>query len=134
MMRWELLILYPVLATALYYLGARARITYALWSRYPPWLDHWASCSACSGAWYTAVLAMIFGWWRGWEFFGLSLKNPAFVVVALLWGTVTTPLLAYLHTFALVAMQDPSPQDPQGPSPPEDQDAARSAQSTAKPE
>lgn len=41
------LILYPMLTTALYYLGARAMITKFIWSRYPKWLDKFMLCSAC---------------------------------------------------------------------------------------
>lgn len=46
------LVVYPLVTTALYYLGAWALITRWLWSRYPPVLGALMTCAACSGFWY----------------------------------------------------------------------------------
>ena len=43
---------FPVLTAVFYYLSARATITEPLWRRYPPALDRFLSCAACSGFWY----------------------------------------------------------------------------------
>ena len=43
------LFIYPLICTALYYLGAHAAITQWLWSRYPKWLDELTMCAACAG-------------------------------------------------------------------------------------
>lgn len=54
------LILYALLTTALYYLGARALLTEQLWSLYPPRFDSFMKCPACSGAWYGGAVALAF--------------------------------------------------------------------------
>lgn len=54
-----LLVLFPLVTTALYYLFARAQITQRLWTRYPAWLDSMAKCPACSGFWLGLVVASV---------------------------------------------------------------------------
>jgi hypothetical protein len=57
----ETLALYAILSAALFYLGSRALITRALWSRYPPRLAAFMDCSACTGFWWGLILAIAFG-------------------------------------------------------------------------
>jgi hypothetical protein len=55
----EVLFVYSLLTSALFYLGSRAKITQVLWSKYPPWLASWADCAACSGAWYGFAVGLV---------------------------------------------------------------------------
>ena len=57
----SVLVLYALLTTSAYYLGARAVLTRPLWSRYPGWLDALMGCAACAGAWYGAAGALALG-------------------------------------------------------------------------
>jgi hypothetical protein len=100
-------VLYPLLTTMLYYLGARAMITQWLWSRYPPRLDHFMMCSACSGVWYGAGVAAVGSYSFGVGVGGLP-KLAGIVVVALASG-VWTPLLAALHHMALTYLSPEAP-------------------------
>jgi hypothetical protein len=90
-------LLYPLLTTMLYYLGARAMITQWLWSRYPARVDHFMMCAACSGVWYGAAVTAIHG-------YGLNGWSPTIggVIAVALASGVWTPLLAALHHKALL--------------------------------
>lgn len=55
----DILIIYALLTSAMFYLGSRALITKWVWSRYPKWLARWADCSACSGAWYGLAVGIL---------------------------------------------------------------------------
>lgn len=55
------LLLYAVIATALWYLGSRAVITRALWSRYPTRFASFMDCPACVGFWWGLILALVAG-------------------------------------------------------------------------
>lgn len=97
-------VLYPVLGAVVYSLGAWAVLTYPLWSRYPPKVLEWARCPACSGTWYTAGIALLFGEVGGWRCFGLPGRGwwgVGTAVLAGLWGYYLVPLLAAIHLRAL---------------------------------
>lgn len=53
----EVLLVYSLLTSAMFYLGSRAVITSWLWSKYSPKLARWADCAACSGAWYGFIIS-----------------------------------------------------------------------------
>ena len=57
--------LYALLSAALFYLGSRALITKAIWSRYPPGLAGFMDCAACIGFWWGFALSLWFGGVRG---------------------------------------------------------------------
>lgn len=58
------LVLYTLLATAFYFLGARTLVTGWLWLRYPPRLAYFMDCAMCTGFWYGVGLA--FAGRAGW--------------------------------------------------------------------
>lgn len=53
------LLLYAAIATALWYLGSRALITRAIWTRYPHSLATFMDCPACTGFWWGLILAIL---------------------------------------------------------------------------
>lgn len=53
-----MLVLYAMLATSFWYLGSRALVTRALWTRYPRWLATFMDCPACTGFWWGLILAL----------------------------------------------------------------------------
>jgi hypothetical protein len=117
------LVLYPLLTTALYYLGAKAMITSPLWSRYPPWLDSFLSCAACAGTWYGALVAVVVGLPLDLDVGALSSRawSTPFLVAGA--SMVWTPLVAALHVHAIgmiegqiVASGDPDPDGGEGAS------------------
>jgi hypothetical protein len=88
------LVLYVTLSAAAYYLVARAKITEALWSRYPPALEYWALCAACSGFAYGVVAALVVGRPLGLDFLGLDGRTWYTPLAAGLASMVWTPVLA----------------------------------------
>jgi hypothetical protein len=94
------IILYPLLTTALYYLASQALITEFLWSHYPPKLDSFMSCPACTGFWY-GLLCGALGWWLRLPYLGLDPRHFATPVLIGLSSIVWTPLLSNLHTRAM---------------------------------
>ena len=100
------LLLYPLLTTAAYYLGARALVTRFLWSRYPVWLDSFMLCSACSGFWY-GLGAGIYGRFYGVDFLGLPARDLSTPLVIAFCSTVWTPLVSALHATALDRLGEP---------------------------
>jgi hypothetical protein len=100
----ETLLLYAFLTTASHYLGARAVITRAIWSRYPKWLDGFMLCAACAGTWYGFLVGML-GWWLRLPFLGLS--GRLWVTPILVGGCsmIWTPIVAYLHDTAMRRME-----------------------------
>lgn len=102
-------LIFPLLTVALYYLGARAKVTHWLWSRYPHWLDSFMVCAACSGFWYGVFIA-IFGGYYGLSFVGIDLTKPESVIIVGLCSLVWTPLLAWLHVSALEHLEMPPPE------------------------
>lgn len=102
------IVLYPLLTVALYYLGSRALITQWLWSRYPPRLDAFFLCAACSGFWYGAAVAALLGLGLDVPFLGLAGGAWSTIPIVATCSIVWTPLLAS----ALVrALADLSPGD-----------------------
>lgn len=100
----QTLILYPIVGYVLHYLLARAMITRALWSKYPPWLDTWTSCAACSGSWLTGFAALTLGIYRNWTFFDIAATNPISIILAIIWGMYWVPVLAHLHCWCMNAL------------------------------
>jgi hypothetical protein len=101
-------VLVPVLATVVWYLMAAATLTRPLWSRYPAWLESWATCPACAPTWYGAAIAAVFEHFRHWVFFGVA--GWASWVLAGLWCTFFCPLLAErLYTTMRAMHPDPEP-------------------------
>ena len=70
------IILYPLICVALYYLGSQALITEFLWGRYPPKLDAFMSCPACTGFWF-GLLCSGLGWWLQIPFLSLDPRHFA---------------------------------------------------------
>jgi hypothetical protein len=98
------IVLYMLLTTALYYLGARAMITKPLWSRYPTWLDYYTMCAACSGFLYGVAVALAIGWTQDMPFLGLSGRFWVTPIVVGLGSLVWTPILADFQVRALLQL------------------------------
>lgn len=96
-------VLYPLFCAALYYLGAHAKATQFLWSRYPAWLDRLTMCAACSGFWYGIACGAL-GWQLDAEFLGLPARSVPTVAAVGLCSLVWTPLLAVAHLWALATL------------------------------
>jgi hypothetical protein len=94
---FAILLLYALLTTAFYYLGARAKLTQWLWSRYPKRLDTFMMCSACSGFWYGIGVGFGIGWWRELPFLGLPGRLWITSIVIGLCSMVWTPILSTVH-------------------------------------
>ena len=90
-------VLVPILATVVWYLASMATITRWLWSRYPDWLDSWATCPACSGTWYSVAVY----WILGRPLFDFPARSLAGTVACGLTGTFFVPLLAWALAAAL---------------------------------
>jgi hypothetical protein len=95
------IVLYVLLGTACYYLGSRAEITEPLWQRAPERLYRFLVCPACSGFWYTAAWAAIFGYAYRWPLLGLAGNSVIAIPIAGLLGLVLVPLMAWLHIRAM---------------------------------
>jgi hypothetical protein len=98
------LLLYALLTTAAYYLAYRAMITQFLWRRYPPWLDYYLGCAACSGFLYGGVCALAIGWTQDLPFLGLEGRSWLTPIVSGLGSMIWTPILADLHIRALLQL------------------------------
>jgi hypothetical protein len=89
------LLVYALLTSSLYYLGSRALITRAVWSRYPRKIAAFMDCAACSGFWYgLAVSLVIDPPWRDWY---------GHLIVALC-SITWTPVVAGLMQHSLQAL------------------------------
>jgi hypothetical protein len=91
-----------LLTTGLYYLGAWAKITEPMWSRYPQRLVPFMECAACTGMWYGIAVGLA-GWYLGLPFLGLSSQQqaPLYACVVGLCSMVWTPPAAWLLLRAL---------------------------------
>jgi len=82
------LIYIALLSAACFYLGSRALITRALWSRYPTWLAGFMDCPACTGFWYGLGWAITLD-----QCFGVFVLEPssplAYIVVGLMMIALT---------------------------------------------
>ncbi len=94
------IIIYPLICCALFYLGAQATITGFLWGRYPPRLDAFMSCPACTGFWYGAACAGL-GWWQDWPFLGLDGQHWLTPIIVGVCSIIWTPILSAKHTQAM---------------------------------
>lgn len=109
---------FPVLTAVFYYLGARAVITEPLWRRYPPRLDAFLSCAACSGFWYGLGLGVA-GWTQDVPFLGMTGWNtPILVGLMAIWWT---PVMAMVMERSLTWT---GPATPMGTVDPSDVDVA----------
>ena len=93
------LLVLVIVSTALWYSLGMALISRPLWSRYPAWLDAWATCPACSGTWYAAAAYAVLWRCTNGEILGVGGIGGIFVAGAA--GMVLTPLLAALLIRAL---------------------------------
>jgi hypothetical protein len=109
-----ILALYALLTTAAAYLGYRAMITKFLWSRYPPWLNYYMGCTACSGLLYGIAVAVAIGLPYDLPFLGLPGRSWVTIPVVGLGSMVWTPILAYVHVYALLGLGvgDPRAEEP----------------------
>lgn len=98
-----IVILYILLTSATYYLTAHARITSWLWRRYPPAVERFAQCAACSGAWYGFFWGVI-GAWQQWSFLGLPGRAPLTILMIGFGSVVWTPIVAHAQLHALHAL------------------------------
>lgn len=103
-------ILVPVLSTVTWYLLSAATLTSFIWSRYPPWLERFMICPACSGTWYGAGWSAVFYYVHGWKLFGLG--APWTIVYGSLWSMFFVPLLAWVFYRALSLFQENRHEDP----------------------
>lgn len=104
-------ILYPLLCACAYYLGAAAKITAWLWSRYPRGFDEFMVCPACSGFWYGLACAGVGAWLR-LDFLGLPPRSGYTWLLVALCAIVWTPLVSRLHLASLHYFQQDL--DPEG--------------------
>lgn len=98
-------VLYPIVSTAAYMLGARDLITRWIWSRYPKFLEKWALCAACSGTWYGLGLGAL-GYYERWPFLGLPGDSVITVLAVSAYAKTLTPILADKHITALINTSD----------------------------
>lgn len=105
------LLLFPLLTVALWHAGAVAKLTYPITRRFPRPLQEFMACAACSGFWFGALVNGM-GALLDLSFLGLPCRSwYAYPVVALASAT-WTPLGAWVHTRALLALDailDPPP-------------------------
>lgn len=92
-------VLYATLCTAAYYLMSRAKVTRWLWSRYPPTIEYWTLCAACSGFWYGLGCAGL-GAHFDWPFLGLTPDAWYTFLIVGLCTMVWTPILAFVMTYS----------------------------------
>ncbi len=81
-----------ILGTVLWYLVSQAEITTFLWSRYPRWFDDWASCPACSGTWFTALVALVLDV----PVLDYAARSWQALVLAGLWGCFWVPVASWV--------------------------------------
>lgn len=113
------LLLYTLLTTALYYLGARALITRWLWTRYPAWFDQFMDCAACVGFWWGFILAATIGRVAKLDLLMLPSWGLLTPIAAGLCTLVLTPIMAGLMHKGLQALGVAAPAETP-PLPPED--------------
>lgn len=102
-----IILVYALVTTTLWYLGARAVITRGLWSRYPTWLDRLTLCAACSGFWYGLAVGA-WGAWREVPFAGLPGDRFDTVIAIGLASAAWTPIGAWLVVRALTDLEPAS--------------------------
>lgn len=100
------LLLYPLLTAALFYLGSRAKITGWLWRRYPPAIASFMDCAACVGFWHGFLVECTFG--RVKDLLNIEAAEPLAVlnaaIVTGLCTLVLTPIVAFHMDAALLGL------------------------------
>ncbi len=109
--------LYILLTTAAYYLAVRAEVTRFLWTHYPPRLDRFLWCSACSGFWYGVVVAFAIGWTQDLPFLGLGGRFWLTPILVGLGSMIWTPIVANVHVNSLLQLGVADPQASSSGSP-----------------
>jgi len=97
-----------LITTALYYLGIQAKITHFLWERYPPALEEFMACPACTGFWWGVGCAGL-GYWQGWDFLCLASDNWLVFPLIGLCSIIWTPLLSRIHTMSMIYADPEAP-------------------------
>lgn len=93
---------YPLITAALFYLGSRAKITEAIWSRYPAPFARFMDCAACTGFWYGVIVQFIAGLGpRHLGFLGFEASDPMTPIIVGLCSLVWTPVFAALMMLGL---------------------------------
>lgn len=111
---------YPFITAAAFYLGSRAKITEALWSRYPKPFARFMDCAACAGFWYGLILQAIVGIGpQHLDFLGFTWQDPATPFIVGLCSLVWTPIIAAVMQSALdhlgsAVPADDEEEDPRG--------------------
>lgn len=113
------LALYALLTTATYYLLARAMVTRALWSKYPPWLDYYTSCAACSGFLYGLIVSVTVGRALDLPLLGLDPDAWFTPLAAGLGSMVWTPVVADAQIQALLRLGVGDPREAVADAPPD---------------
>lgn len=94
------LVLYPLLTAAAFYLGSRALVTEAIWSRYPARFAAFMDCAACAGTWYGLAVG-IAGAQIGLPFLGLPGAAWYVPLLVAACSMIWTPIVAAVHQAAL---------------------------------
>jgi hypothetical protein len=104
------ILIYPLLTTALFYLGARAKLTAPITRHLPGELNEVLACPACSGAWYGMACA-VFGFFTRTPFLGASAwwTLPVIALASMIW----TPMLAALQEASIYRLWSEPAQDQQ---------------------
>jgi hypothetical protein len=109
-------ILFSLLSASAYYLGSRAIITRAIWSRYPTWLVGFMDCSGCTGFWWGAIIAAVSGTWAPTSYLGMPTNKPIVWPLVGLCSIVLTPIAAGAMQRGLDALGVLSPEPEPEPS------------------
>lgn len=104
-----ILFLLPLITTALWYLGTRAVITQAIWSRYPLRVARFMDCAACAGFWWGVVAYSAMAWSNQAPY------TKGYVLGIGFSSMIWTPLLAFLHDRAMYGLGSAIWEPPTGP-------------------
>lgn len=101
------LVVLALCTSAMFHLGARAKITAWLHGRYPEWLSGFMNCAACAGTWYGVgvTLGLYYGFpsWLDADRSGPWWASPlGFALIGGAAGMVLTPMVAAVHERALM--------------------------------
>lgn len=91
-----LLVILPLLTSALFYLGSRAQITSWLWGRYPLGLARFMDCAACTGFWWGLILSLTLARHERLDLLAFAPFDPVTPLVTGLCSMVWTPIVAGL--------------------------------------
>lgn len=99
-----ILLLYALLSAAMFYLGSRAKITEALWSRYPRPIAVFMDCAACTGFWWGVIWHSAIGRSFDIDVLVLPAQHPATPALVGLCTLVLTPVAAAIMHYALMVL------------------------------